>query len=232
MAREPQEKPAVETETRPASARSPGPKPGPARDEAVAIVSGEIRVKGAAVHYLSAGPGDAARSLLLLHGAAFHSGTWRDLGTIERMAREGVRTIAVDLPGYGKSPKANVDPDGFLHDLIPLLGLDRPVVVSPSMSGRFSYPLIKQHPEAVSGFVPVAPAATPRYAPSLKGLEVPTLIVWGERDRIFPVEQARLLAGYLKNARTLIVAGGSHPCYLDRPDEFHQALLQFIKSLS
>jgi abhydrolase domain-containing protein 14 len=105
------------------------------------------------------------------------------------------------------------------------------VVVSPSMSGRFSYPLLRQHPEALGGFVPIAPAATPRYAPVLKDIAVPALIVWGERDSIFPTEQAPLLASSFEKSRTLIVAGSGHACYLDQPDKFHQALLEFMKSL-
>jgi pimeloyl-ACP methyl ester carboxylesterase len=195
------------------------------------ITPQQVEASGATVYYLSAGPADAARSLLLLHGASYHSGTWQQLGTIELVAREGFRVIAVDLPGYGKSPSANVDADSFLYELIPLLGLSRPVVLSPSMSGRFSYPLLVQHPEAVGGFVPVAPAATPRYAPSLKGLEVPTLIFWGENDTVFPVEQAQLLAESLPDARTVILAGAGHACYLDLPDKFHQELLGFMRSL-
>ncbi len=212
-----------------ASAQETGPDAAPG--DPPPIVRQQVDAGGASVHYLSAGPADAARSLLFLHGASFHSGTWRELGTIELVAREGFRAVAVDLPGYGHSPQANVDPDGFLHELIPPLGLTRPVVVSPSMSGRFSYPLLQQHPETVGGFVPVAPAATPRYAPGLEGLEVPTLIFWGENDRVFPVEQASLLAGYLKNVRTVILVGASHPCYLDRPEKFHRELLDFMKSL-
>lgn len=220
-------------EKRAASAVTPAPAPPPAppREQAPAIGSHEIDVRGAAIHYLSAGPTDAARSLLFLHGASFHSGTWRDLGTIELLAREGHRVVALDLPGFGKSAKADVDPDSFLGELIPLLGLTRPVVVSPSMSGRFSYPLLRQHPETVGGFVPIAPAATPRYAPVLKDIDVPALIVWGERDSIFPTEQAPLLARSFKISRTLIMAGSGHACYLDQPDKFHQALLEFVKSL-
>jgi abhydrolase domain-containing protein 14 len=225
---------AKRTEKKPASATAPAPAATPAAAPAAAdaaIVSEKLELRGAAVHYLSAGPADAARSLLLLHGASFHSGTWQDLGTIELMARERFRVIALDLPGFGKSPRADVDPESFLHDILPLLGLVRPIVVSPSMSGRFSYPLLQHHPEVVGGFVPIAPAATPHYAPRLKNLAVPTLIVWGEKDNIFPVDQAALLARSFSNTRTLIIPGAGHACYLDKPETFHRALLEFMKSL-
>ena len=35
----------------------------------------------------------------------------------------------------------------------------------------------------------------------------------------------------LLHGETLILAGASHPCYLDRPDEFHRAVLEFVAGL-
>lgn len=47
--------------------------------------------------YPSAAP-DAARNVLLLHGAKYSAQTWQNLGTLAALADEGFRVAAVDLP--------------------------------------------------------------------------------------------------------------------------------------
>ena len=186
-----------------------------------------MEYEGQRIHARTAGP-EGAPGVLLLHGAAFSSQTWEELGTIERLAGAGYRVVAIDLPGFGESKSAKASRTGFLAGLVPALGIGRPVIVSPSMSGGFSFPLILAHPELVSGFVPVAPAATVRYAKRIQRSPVPALIVWGERDQVFPPAQAELLAGSFENAKTLILPGARHPAYLDEPEKFHAALLAFL----
>lgn len=60
-------------------------------------------------------------------------------------------------------------------------------------------------------------------------LRLPTLVVFGEKDR-----GGRMLLPWLQGipgARTLEVKGGSHPCYVDSPDLFNSRLLTFLKPL-
>ena len=38
-------------------------------------------------------------TVLLLHGAAFSSATWRDLHTLQLLAASGHRAVAIDVPG-------------------------------------------------------------------------------------------------------------------------------------
>jgi 3-oxoadipate enol-lactonase len=99
------------------------------------------------------------------------------------------------------------------------------------MSGSVSFPLILQHPEMVAGFVAVAPAGTPQYARRLKNSPVPTLVVWGSRDRVFPMSQAKLLAACFKKANVVILPDAQHPAYLDQPERFHESLLKYLGSL-
>ena len=61
----------------------------------------------------------------------------------------------------------------------------------------------------------------------LEGSAVPALVVWGERDRLLPVSGARILAAAFRDARVLILPGARHPAYLDRPEAFHRALVEF-----
>jgi abhydrolase domain-containing protein 14 len=189
-----------------------------------------VELEGHPIHGLVAGP-ESGRPVLLLHGAKFDSSTWRKLGTLDALAEAGYRTTALDLPGFGRSPSWRSDPKTFLAKLLPVLGMKRPVVVAPSMSGRFAFPLILQHPSLVAGFVAVAPAGAAHFSPRLAGSDVPALIVWGERDQVFPVAQAKLLAASFDDATVVILPEAQHPAYLDQPERFHKALLEFLAVL-
>ncbi len=190
----------------------------------------ELTVEGKRLHLLAAGD-PRGRPVLFLHGARFSSETWRELGTLELLARQGYRVLALDLPGFGRSEDPGIPPGELLASVLPLLS-DRPmVVVSPSMSGRFSLPLVVERPSYVAGFVPIAPVGIPEHLDRLAGSRVPALIFWGENDRVVPPRQAESLAKAMPASRRVILEGARHPCYLDRPIEFHRELLQFLASL-
>jgi pimeloyl-ACP methyl ester carboxylesterase len=197
----------------------------------VAIAPFEVKIDGQSIHGRATGPKSGA-AVLLLHGAAFDSGTWEELGTLAVLAGAGFRAVAIDLPGFGGSKAAHADPEHFLEKLVPALGLERPVIVSPSLSGRFSFPFVLAHPERVAGFVPVAPVGAAEYAKRLHASPVPTLVVWGERDSTFPISQARPLADAFADGRVLVLPGARHPAYLDQPELFHRELVEFVKRVT
>lgn len=66
------------------------------------VTSKSIVVLSQNVHYLESGA-PCARSVLLMHGASFKAETWRQIGTLDVLAKEGYRAVAVDLPGFGDS---------------------------------------------------------------------------------------------------------------------------------
>ena len=205
--------------------------PAPAAVPDTAVSAFELTLSGKRVHLLGAGSPDAP-TVLLLHGARFSAETWRELGTIELLARQGYRALALDLPGYGRSEVSDLAPGKVLSSLLPLL-THRPVaVVSPSMSGRFSFPLVVDRPSYVAGFVPVAPAAIDRFLPRLESSRVPTLIFWGRDDRLIPLKQGEQLNRALPASQLVVLDGAGHPCYLDKPLDFHRELLQFLRGLS
>ena len=53
-------------------------------------------------------------------------------------SQAGYLVYAVDLPGYGKSSPGFGTPQTWLRVLLELLKIEKPMVVSPSMSGRYS----------------------------------------------------------------------------------------------
>ncbi|XP_076354340.1 putative protein-lysine deacylase ABHD14B [Tachypleus tridentatus] len=123
-----------------------------------------ITVDNVKVLYREALPKDTSNfhiSILLLHGEAFSSKTWLDLGTIQVLAAMGYRTVAMDVPGFGNSERARISDRGeFINDVVKALNLIRPVVVSPSMSGTLALPYLVKHSTDMGGYVPVAPGAT------------------------------------------------------------------------
>jgi abhydrolase domain-containing protein 14 len=191
------------------------------------VASQYVTIQQIRTHYLEAG-GSGRPAVLFLHGASFSAQTWQDLGTLALLAGQGYRAVAVDLPGFGQSAPGNPDePEAFLIEVIEQLALDRPVLVSPSMSGGYSLPLVARHPEKLRGFVAVAPVRISHYEPELAGNQLPTLALWGSDDRIVPLEQAERLVRALPKARLVVLEKAGHACYLQATAEFHQHLTQF-----
>jgi len=62
----------------------------------------------------------------------------------------------------------------------------------------------------------------------LPSLEVPTLVVWGERDRVFPQSQARGAAGRFQEGSLAIIPDCGHMPHVECPDRFLGALEGFL----
>jgi abhydrolase domain-containing protein 14 len=180
------------------------------------------------IHYLETGTPDSP-AVLFLHGASFSAQTWHELGTLALMAEHGYRAVAIDLPGFGRSESGDFPPLDFLLGMLEQLSLDKPILVSPSLSGMYSLPLVAEYPEKLAGFVPVAPVGITAYEDRLRGNSLPTLAIWGSNDHIVPVEQAELLCQWLSHAQKVLLADAGHACYLRATTEFHSHLLRFVR---
>ena len=84
----------------------------------------------------------------------------------------------------------------------------------------------------LSGFVAVAPVGIPDHVARLEGSTLPTLAVWGSEDHVVPVAVGEDLVARMADAELVVLAGAQHPCYLDDPDRFHEALLAFAEHVS
>ena len=62
----------------------------------------------------------------------------------------------------------------------------------------------------------------------LPDLAAPTLVVWGARDRFFPLRQARDAAGRLEEGRQRVLPAYGHLPHVERPSEFARVLGHFL----
>lgn len=200
-----------------------------AKAEPGALVEFDLKVLDTNIHGLEAGPADG-KVVLLLHGNAFTSATWQELGTIERLADAGFRAIAIDLPEKGASGKWPHVIEGFLLELLDAMKIESCAVIAPSMSGAYAFPLVTIHQHRVSAFVPVAPVRIKQFLAALPECTLPTLVLWGENDSLIPVKLGRDLAEAMPNARLHVFPDAEHPCYMQATEPFHQELMAFLES--
>jgi len=193
-----------------------------------AISEQQLDCEGHAVHTLRAGP-DSGPLILLLHGMKFKAATWRETGTLATLAEAGYRAAALDLPGFGRSPAAAIEPAAVLKKAISLSSRKRSILLGPSMGGRIVLEFTLANPALVSGLVLVGAVGVQENRARLKELSLPCLAVWGGEDTISPPANGQLIQQEVNGAKLSIIAGAPHPCYLDQPDEWHRILLGFLK---
>lgn len=72
------------------------------------------------------------------------------------------------------------------------------------------------------------PLGNTRIEKRLRLIQAPTLLIWGENDRIMPRAYADIFAkGIGANASTAIIPGAGHLAELDKPAEVAKAILDF-----
>lgn len=64
----------------------------------------------------------------------------------------------------------------------------------------------------------------------VKHLRVPTCMIVGDSDLLLPVESAQRIAKLLPNCTLAIIEEASHVALIDQPEQFNQALEQFLSA--
>jgi pimeloyl-ACP methyl ester carboxylesterase len=105
-----------------------------------------LDLHGERVAYLDEGRGEV---ILLLHGMAGSSQTWR---SVMRPLSRKYRVVAPDLLGHGNSAKPRSDYSlgafaVFLRDLLDELGVAQATIVGHSLGGGVAMQFVYQHPD-------------------------------------------------------------------------------------
>jgi pimeloyl-ACP methyl ester carboxylesterase len=128
-----------------------------------------LDVDGVEVAYSEMGEGEPA--LLLIHGLGSYLPVWsRNLAALSRQHR----VVAIDLPGYGRSSKANYRYSmrffaQVVQAVIERLHLEHVVLVGHSMGGQIAMTHALRYPGRAEALVLVAPAGFEKFEPGEGG---------------------------------------------------------------
>jgi pimeloyl-ACP methyl ester carboxylesterase len=61
-------------------------------------------------------------------------------------------------------------------------------------------------------------------------ISAPTLVLWGQEDRLLPVEEGRRLASQIRGAKLLVLPDAGHLPQEEKPREFGRAVADFLES--
>jgi len=154
---------------------------------------------------------------------------------------------AIDLPAGNGSKSDKVDESKFrtYKDMVPIIenifsklgiGFRDLVIVGPSLGGGFAVSYALAHQKRVMALVLIAPALhrlDQKEQDELSNLEMPILLVWGDKDTLIPIEEfGRPLKNQLSRSKLLIIKDAGHAAYLEKPSEFNEILTDFLTEIS
>jgi len=187
------------------------------------------------------------KTVVLFHGNGLSLDSWKKTKTLEELSSKGYRVFAIDLPaGKGSmsdklSPRVlKNDPDRIITVLDKLfdaldVGESPFAIVGPSMGGGFALAYALSRPKRVGSLVLVSPSVyriPERGKSKLSDLDIPVLLVWGDQDRVFSLDEyGKPLKESLPRAKLLVVKQAGHGVYFDKPDEFNKLLLDFLSEV-
>ena len=63
---------------------------------------------------------------------------------------------------------------------------------------------------------------------TLKNIKNETLIVWGDQDKSYNLEQIKTLKKSIKKSKLVIFKNCAHNVHLEQPDQFNNAIKNFL----
>jgi len=104
-----------------------------------------------------------------------------------------------------------------------------PATVKELVEYRFSNPVPPDHYHAqVMAGAGMAAFSDEQVAERMAAIKVPTLVLFGEHDKVVPPGNAELIAGKLRDARVHILRGAGHMFPIEAPDATVEVIRQFL----
>mmetsp|Transcript_8078 Transcript_8078/g.12358 ORF Transcript_8078/g.12358 Transcript_8078/m.12358 type:complete len:269 (+) Transcript_8078:95-901(+) len=201
---------------------------GIAKDEEAVAVEGTLLGSNIPFLHCSSSTSSDSTSLVLLHGARFKKEDWQTNGLLEKFCKD-FNVVALDL----EVKADHVELQNVLKDVEQQLSISLPVsaLVTPSASGFSVVDWLDgdmgSFANYIQRWIPVAPPSVLKVTDALSQLKsVPILAIYGSEDSMGQKVSNRL--GEMSDAQVVDIPG-SHPCYLDSPEEFIHHVRKFLK---
>jgi pimeloyl-ACP methyl ester carboxylesterase len=117
---------------------------------------------------------------------------------------------------------SELSPDAFVETLLPTMFSE---TTPPDAVAAFAASMRAFHP---AGFRALARASAGDARVALPGIDVPTLLVYGDRDVRAPLSVARDLNAAIPGSRLAVLPGTGHVCPIESPDAFNRIVREFL----
>lgn len=121
---------------------------------------------------------------------------------------------------------ADLSPRELVDALRPTMFSTAP---SPAVEEEFVASLLATHP---AGFRAMARASAEDLRAALPAVDVPTLLVYGDKDVRAPLSVAQDLHASIAGSELVILEGAGHVCNLEAPEAFNEVLRSFLQQHS
>lgn len=121
---------------------------------------------------------------------------------------------------------SELSPQELVDTLLPTMFATAP---APDLVERFAASLLATHPV---GFRAMAHASAEDLRGVLGRVDIPTLLVAGDRDVRAPLAVAQVLRASIRGSTLVVLEGAGHLCNLEAPGDFNGALRTFLNDVA
>ena len=118
---------------------------------------------------------------------------------------------------------ADLAPDEFMGALLPTMFSE---ATAPETVDEFGASMLAFHP---AGFRAMARASAEDLRDVLPGINLPTLLVYGDKDVRAPLTVAEDLEAAISGSMLVVLPDTGHLCNIEAPDDFNRAVRNFLR---
>jgi len=231
-------------------------------------------IKGLKINYKTLGEG---KPLLILHGWGSRSANW--IKVIELLAKNNIKVIIPDLPGFGQSDKPTIawnldDYCNFVEEFVKAFNLEKFCILGHSFGGALAVKYGLKFPEKIdklflastacirkktfknkllkflSRFIKIKnpffrkifyrksdylsvqgvmrdtylKVITEDLSDILPQIQIPTVVICGEKDNITPLNHAKIINQKIKDSKLEIISNVGHDINIKAPEKLAEII--------